>query len=92
MFVISCKHIYHPLYLGELVRVTNKCSICEQFFHPYWMQRWGLREEDMKKLAIEWALTICMRQLKVFFMEVTSTSTPIGTTFVTYPYVLPLKL
>jgi hypothetical protein len=56
------------------------------------MQRWGLREEDMKKLAIEWALTICMRQLKVFFMEVTSTSTPIGTTFVTYPYVLPLKL
>jgi hypothetical protein len=30
--VISCKHMYHPFCLGELVRVNNKCSICEQFF------------------------------------------------------------
>jgi hypothetical protein len=29
------KHTYHPFCLGELAKVNNKCSICEQFFHPY---------------------------------------------------------
>jgi hypothetical protein len=32
--VISCKHMHHPFWLGELVKVTNKCSICEKKIHP----------------------------------------------------------
>jgi len=31
-------------------------------------------------------------KMKMFFMETTSTSIIIGITFVTYPFVLPLKL
>jgi len=37
IIVTSCKYMYHPFCLGELVRVTNKCSISEQYFHPNWM-------------------------------------------------------
>ncbi len=45
--VTSYKHMYHPFYLGELIRVSNKCSICEQFFHPDWMRNWAFVKKMM---------------------------------------------
>jgi hypothetical protein len=58
------------------------------------MWSWGLHEEDdiMKKLVANMGLDNLYEEMNMFFMEVASTSTPIGTTFVTYPIVLPLKL
>jgi hypothetical protein len=46
----------------------------------------------MKKLAADMGLNNLHEEMKVSLMEVASISTPISTTFVTYPFVLPLKL
>ncbi len=58
------------------------------------MWSWGFREEDdiMKNLAVDMGFDNLHEEMKVSPMEATSTSTPIGTTYVTYPVVLPLKL
>jgi hypothetical protein len=46
----------------------------------------------MKKLATDMGLNNLHEEMKMSLMEAASVSTPIGITFVTYPFVLPLKL
>jgi hypothetical protein len=46
----------------------------------------------MKKLAVDMGLDNFHEEMKVSLMEAASTSTPTSTTFVIYPFVLPLKL
>jgi hypothetical protein len=46
----------------------------------------------MRKLAIDMALNNLHEEMEMSFMEAASTSALIGTTFVTYPFVFPLKL
>jgi hypothetical protein len=46
----------------------------------------------MKKLVVDMGLDNLHEEMKVSLMETTLTSIAIGTTFVTYPFVLLLKL
>jgi hypothetical protein len=46
MVVTSCKHMYHPFCLGELLRSNNKCFLCGKKIHLNWMRSWGFCDED----------------------------------------------
>jgi len=39
-------YIYHPFFLGEIIKQQNKCIVCEQLFHIDWRYSWGFGDED----------------------------------------------
>ncbi len=44
--VIFYKHIFHPLYLGVMLKASNKCYVCNVTFHHDWWTNWGFWESD----------------------------------------------
>ncbi len=44
--ITSCKHTYHPFYLGEMLKIINKCLVCGELLHPKWWTNFGFRERD----------------------------------------------
>jgi hypothetical protein len=34
--ITSCKHTFHPFYIGAMLYNFNKCVICKQKLHPNW--------------------------------------------------------
>jgi hypothetical protein len=45
----SCKHTYHPFYLGEMLKDDNKCfMVCDEMLHLGWCNSFGFHERDEK--------------------------------------------
>jgi hypothetical protein len=44
--VTSYKHIFHPFYLGLMLKESKKCYVCNVTFHHDWRTSWGFWELD----------------------------------------------
>ncbi len=49
----SCKHTYHPFYLGEIIKLQNTCLVYDHLLHPDWWHSWGFGEEDDVKGSVD---------------------------------------
>ncbi len=51
----SCKHVYHPFYLAEVIRRIDKCGVCAKVFHLDWWSFWGFcnHAANVKELATQ---------------------------------------
>ncbi len=38
----SCKHAFHPFYLAQVVKSSNRCLVCGLILHLDWWRTWGL--------------------------------------------------
>jgi hypothetical protein len=38
--ITYCKHTYHPSYLVEVQKDSNKCLICDELLHHDWWISW----------------------------------------------------
>lgn len=56
--VTPCRHTFHPFCLGVMLKTSNKCVVCKEYFHPDWWNSWGFGEPDekLKQLAKEMQL------------------------------------
>lgn len=50
--VTPCKHTFHPFCLGVMLKTSNKCLVCKEYFHPDWWNSWGFGEPDEKLIAL----------------------------------------
>jgi hypothetical protein len=50
--ITSCKHTFHPFYLGATLKESNKCYVCNVKLHFNWWTSWGFRELDDKLLEL----------------------------------------
>jgi hypothetical protein len=52
VIITSCKHIFHPFYLGAMLKESNKCCVCNVKLHPNWWTSWGFWELDDELLEL----------------------------------------
>ena len=44
--VTPCRHTFHPFCLGVMLKTSNKCLVCKEYFHPNCWNSWGFGEPD----------------------------------------------
>jgi hypothetical protein len=69
----SCKHTFHPFYLGAMLQNSNKCCVCKQKLHLTRWANWGIREldEDMQELVVDMHLDDLHRDMVVGVLKTT---------------------
>lgn len=68
--IASCRHIYHIFCAAALARVDNRCTKCNEVFHPHWWQSFGFRgacsgfEDETMRLELATNLKELKQSLK----------------------------